>query len=293
MMFAAVEGGGTKFVCAVANEDGAIIEKTRIDTKEPDETLGEVVAFFRSFPEIRSLGIACFGPLDLNPSSPRWGSITSTPKLAWRNRSIATHLAESLAIPVAIDTDVNGSALGELHHGAGRGLSSLVYITVGTGIGGGLVVNGEPVHGLIHPEVGHMPVRAAAGDGFEGICPYHGNCLEGMASGPAIAARWGKSGAELEADHVGWDFEADYLAQAAATLSFLVSPERIIFGGGVMHARGLIDKLRVRCGEYIAGYLDHARLKSDLSDYIVLPALGDDAGIRGAIMLARRALEST
>ena len=241
---------------------------------------------------LAAIGIGSFGPLDLRTGSPTYGYITTTPKPGWRNADVVGPIREKLKLPVVFDTDVNAAALGEHRWGAGRGLDSLVYITVGTGIGGGAVIDGRPVHGASHPEMGHVLVpRDRAADPFDGICPYHGDCLEGLASGPAMAARWGMPAESLPEDHQAWRLEAEYLASAIANIMVTLSPERIVLGGGVMKQRHLFPMIRGRVVEILHGYGVPEEIVNAIDDYIVPPALGEDSGIAGAFALALSALE--
>lgn len=280
-MIAAIEAGGTKFVCALARPDGTIVARHRVPTTTPDSTFAQVRAFFAraaaDHGAVAGIGVASFGPLDLDPASPGFGAFTTTPKPGWSGARWPDALA-ALAAPLALDSDVNAAALGEWAHGAGRGCATVAYTTVGTGIGSGVVHHGEPLRGFSHYETGHLPTPRDPADGFAGICPYHGgNCLEGLAAGPAITARGG-AGAELI---------AGYLAHLAVTLVLTHMPERLVFGGGVMNTPGLLDALRRRTRERLAGYVP--RLDRDLAEVIVAPGLGDDAGIVGAVMLGRKA----
>ena len=239
-----VEGGGTKFVCAVGTGLDELATSTTVPTTDPEETLGRVAAFFADH-AIDALGVATFGPLDLDSTSPTYGHVVSTPKEAWSGADVAGFLHAALDVPIAIDTDVNGAAIGEGRWGAARGLDTFLYVTIGTGIGGGGLVNGKPMHGMAHPEMGHMRIPRHPDDDYPGRCPYHGDCLEGLAAGPAIAGRWGKPGEALGAetgDAVA--LEAFYLGTAMANLIVTVSPERIILGGGVMGMPGLLDATR-------------------------------------------------
>ena len=288
-LYGALEAGGTKMVLALMDEEGRKLEQVSIPTRTPEETMPEMIGFFRKRP-IRALGIGCFGPLDLNPASASYGSITATPKLAWRNYPILPVFREALGVPVGLDTDVNGAALAEARLGAAKGLENCLYLTVGTGIGGGVIIHGKPVHGLMHPEIGHIPVRPLPGDPMpEGCCPYHGACAEGMAAGPAIEKRWGVSAKNLPREHPAWALESGYLAElcAAAILSF--SPERIILGGGVMQQKFLIPMIRERTAALLNGYVAHPAVLSGLKDLITEPGLGTDSGILGAYLLAREA----
>lgn len=284
----AVEAGGTKVVCVVGDATGRIAERARIPTTGPDETLAAAVAFFADR-SIEALGIASFGPLELREGHPRHGWITATPKPGWRDVDLVGTLARALGVPVAIDTDVNGAALAEGALGAARGTSSHAYVTVGTGIGGGAVVDGRTLRGLVHPELGHVAVPRAAGDGFAGACPFHGDCLEGMASGPALAARFGApaerlAGGELDRA-VG--LAAWYLAAGLRSLVYVLAPERIVLGGGVAALPGLLPRLREQLRATLAGYPGLPEHETD--DFVVPAALGADAGPIGALLLAARA----
>ncbi len=295
-LYGGIEAGGTKFVCAVGRGPDDLRSTERFATTDPAATLGRAIAFFRRQQEhngrLEALGIASFGPVDLDPASPKWGYITSTPKPGWADTDLAGSIARALGLEprpgearVAFDTDVNGAALGEGRWGAARGLDTFVYVTVGTGIGGGGMAGGRLLHGLLHPEMGHMRVpHDHRADAFPGHCPFHRDCLEGLASGPAIAARWGKAAHELPSDHPAWDLEAEYLAAMAVNLTTVLSPQRIILGGGVMGQPQLLPRVRRRLRELLAGYL---RLPA-LDRYVVPPALGDRAGVLGALALARR-----
>lgn len=291
-----VEAGGTKFVCAVG-VPGELRAVDRLPTGEDAEaTLARVIDFFgqqRSrFGPIAALGIASFGPVDLDRTSPTWGHITTTPKKGWRHVDIAGRLGRALDVPVGFDTDVAGAAIAEHRWGAGRGVSDLVYVTVGTGIGGGVLVGGRPVHGLLHPEMGHMLLPRHADDfDFAGTCPFHGHrCLEGLASGPAIEARWATPGERLAADHVAWKIEAHYLGTFAANLVLTLSPQRLIFGGGVCKAPGLLERVRRQLVAALGGYVSAPAIERGAERFLIAPALGDDAGVIGALALAEQAL---
>jgi fructokinase len=281
MLYGAIEAGGTKFVCAVGNETGEIIEKVTIPTLTPDETMPQVLEFLRKY-DLNAIGIGSFGPVDLNAQSPTYGSITTTPKLAWRNYPLLNVIKDAFSVPVGFQTDVNAAALGELHFGAAKGLDSCLYLTVGTGIGGGAVVNGQVVQGLSHPEMGHIFVRRHPNDSYEGKCPYHSDCLEGLAAGPAIEARWGKKGHELKEQSEVWEIEAYYLAQALVQYILILSPQKMILGGGVMKQTQLFPLIRQHVQDLLNGYVELPNLES----YIVPPGLGDNAGITGALVLA-------
>ena len=287
-IYGAVEAGGTKFVCLIAEGPHKVYARVRFPTTQPEETLGRAVAFFQEAGiPLAAVGIGCFGPVDLHPSSPTYGHITSTPKPGWQNVNVVGYFQEALGVPVAFDTDVNAAALGEHLWGATQDVHTFIYITVGTGIGGGVMVNGRLVHGLMHPEMGHMRIpHPWDEDPFPGICPYHGDCLEGLAAGPAIAARWQQDPATLPAAHPAWDLEARYLGWAIANLVCTLSPERIVLGGGVMHQEHLFPKIRRVVQEVLAGYIQHPVLLTEMDRYIVPPGLGDNAGIFGALALA-------
>ncbi|MCP9223530.1 ROK family protein [Erythrobacter sp. LQ02-29] len=290
-LIAAIEAGGTKFVLAIAREDGTILARTRLDTGHPSVTLPACAEWFeRAAAEhgaIEAFGIASFGPIGIDPARPDYGTFLTTVKPGWQGASFPQALAR-FGVPMAIDTDVNGAALGEAMAGAGRGHNVVAYTTVGTGIGTGVVKDGRPTAGLSHYETGHLrPPRDRARDPFSGICTYHGDCCEGLASGPAIRARWSKDLSEL-ADPEATRLIADYLGHLAATIAQFHMPEVMIFGGGVMKAPGLIEDLREATRQSLAGYL--AYYHRDLADIVVAPELGDDAGITGAIALGRLAL---
>lgn len=285
MLLGAIEAGGTKFVCAIGTEKGEVLERISFATTDPEETLKKVVEFFWN-KKIEALGVGCFGPIDLDKNSKTYGYITSTPKPDWSNYDILGELKKYFDIPINFDTDVNGAALGEAKWGSAVGLNSLIYLTVGTGIGGGIYIDGNLVHGMTHPEAGHIFVGRAEGDKYKGKCPYHGDCLEGMASGPAIKERWGINAYELPKNHRAWDLEAHYLAQGLINYILIISPKKIILGGGVMKQKQLFPLIRKKVVERLNGYVSHKNILEDIDDYIVYPKLGDDAGICGALALA-------
>jgi fructokinase len=290
MLYGGVETGGTWCVCAVGSGPEAIIKSGQFHTTGPEETLARIAAFFAEGPAVEAVGIGSFGPVDVDRSSPTWGYVTTTPKPGWQHVAVASVVAERLDVPVAFDTDVNAAALGEHRWGAGQGASSVFYITVGTGIGGGLLIDGRPRHGLVHPEVGHIrvprdsdPDRAR----FRGICPVHGDCWEGVASGPAIAERCGGRPEELPDDHPIWRIEAEYLALGILSIVLIASPERVVVGGGVMDHPSLLEMIRERVKALLGGYLETPSLADGIEAYLVSPALGDRAGVLGAIALAQ------
>ncbi len=291
--YGALEAGGTKMVLAVFDENGTLTDRAVYPTLTPAETVPRMTEYFRRF-ALAALGIGSFGPLDLNHASPTYGYITATPKLAWRNYPLLPAFREVLKVPVGFDTDVNAAALAEARLGAARGLDNCLYVTIGTGVGGGLVIHGKPVHGLIHPEIGHVKVLVSPDDPMpEGNCPYHGTCLEGMAAGPAIEKRWGVPGYQLPPEHPAWALESEYLAQLCANAMCTFSPEKIILGGGVMQQAFLFPMIREKTCALLNGYLCHPAIDNGLVDYIVPPGLGTASGMTGAYLLAREAEEKS
>jgi fructokinase len=289
-MYGAIEAGGTKFVCAIGTGPGNL-ETVRIPTTSPAATMESALDFFtRRRAGLQAIGIASFGPVDLNPESWTYGYITSTPKSGWRNFDVAGAIRKTLNIPVGFDTDVNGAALGEARWGAARGLSDFLYLTVGTGIGGGAMVGGRVLHGLTHPEMGHIRVpHDRIADPFEGCCPYHKDCLEGLASGPAMEARWGKPAQELPPEHPAFALEARYLALGLATWVCTLSPQRIILGGGVMQQTSLFAMIRTELLQLLNGYIDAREITECADHYVVAPGLGSQSGVLGALALAEAA----
>lgn len=287
-MYGGIEAGGTKFVCAVGTGPDDLSDLARIETTTPEETLSRVVDFFQRQPaKLDAIGLASFGPIDLVSGSPTYGHILNTPKPGWSGADIAGTLRRALSLPVAVDTDVNAAALAEGRWGAARGLESFLYLTIGTGIGGGGMVDGRRIHGLNHPEMGHLLIpHSRARDPFPGVCPYHGDCLEGLASGTAMHGRWGRPAEELPPDHAAWDLEARYLALGLVNLTYVVAPIRFILGGGVMRQFRLFPLVRRHFRSFLEGYIQNAAVQTDLDTYIVPPGLGDRAGILGAIGLA-------
>lgn len=296
ILYGGIEAGGTKFVCAVGTRPEDIRAEIRFATTTPAENLSQCIAFFQEqaaqYAGLTAVGIASFGPVDPHPHSPTFGYITTTPKPGWANTDFAGVIGRALGVPVGFDTDVNGAALGEWRWGAAQGLDTFIYLTIGTGIGGGVMVNGRLLHGLIHPELGHIPLpHDWEADPFPGRCPYHGDCLEGMASGPAIADRWGQSGGDLPPDHPAWELEAHYLALALHSFICTLSPQRIIMGGGVMAQPQIFPLLRQKVQASLRGYVQHTAVLENIDSYIVPPALGGRAGVAGAIALAELASE--
>ena len=288
-LLGAIEAGGTKFVCAVGNENGEIIDRVSFPTEKPEETMINVIEFFKG-KEIEAMGVGSFGPIDPDKESVTYGYITNTPKPYWKNYDLIGELKKHFSVPLTFDTDVNGAALGEATWGAAKGLDSVIYLTVGTGIGGGIYSGGKLVHGLTHPETGHILVKRHPEDSYEGNCQFHGDCLEGMAAGPAIEKRWSKKGQELPEDHPAWEMEAYYLAQGLMNYILVVSPKKIILGGGVMKQKHILPLIRKKLQELLNGYVARKELLEEIDSYIVYPELGDNAGICGSIALAKKAL---
>lgn len=297
-IYGGIEAGGTKFVCAIGSGPDDILAEVRFPTTDPDETLGRAIDFFRQHmiktrQRLDGIGIGCFGPLDLNPGSADFGKITTTPKAGWRFTSVRDTIERGTATPVVMDTDVNTAALGEGFWGNARDLRDYVYMTIGTGIGGGLIAGGKPHHGLIHPEMGHVRIpHDRTADPFDGICPFHGDCFEGLASGPAIQARTQQSPETLPGYHPVWDLEAEYISQAAANLVCTLSPQRIILGGGVMQQAQLFPMIRLRVQHILNGYVNAPEILEAIDQFIVPPGLGQQAGVLGAIALARQSFST-
>lgn len=297
MLVGGIEGGGTKFVCAIGDTSGQVLHRERIPTTTPAETLRRSVEYFQAQQakrgeKLAAIGIASFGPVDLNPASPHYGFITRTPKSGWSFADVAGAVRRAFpGIPVGFDTDVNGAGLAEHRWGAARNWQTFVYITVGTGIGGGGMHEGRTLRGLIHPEMGHILLPIRPDDPLKrGVCPFHAYCFEGLASGPSIEARWGQRGETLPPDHPAWELEAHYLAHAIMDIMAVLSPEGFVLGGSVMHQRQLFPMIRGKLADLANAYFVHPRLET-YEDYIVPPGLGDDAGVCGGFALALGALE--
>jgi fructokinase len=293
-MFGAIEAGGTKFVCAVGTGATDLHSRIEFPTKSPRETLRQITEYFEiqmKREPLRAIGIASFGPVELNASSPQYGFITTTPKPGWQNVDLAGPIRRAIQVPVAFDTDTNAAALGEQRWGAAQGLDTFVYVTVGTGIGGGGLVRGQLMHGALHPEMGHMRIAHDwKADPFPGVCPFHGDCWEGLASGPAIEARWGMKAEFLLNDHHTWQLEAHYMALGVANLVCILSPQRIILGGGVMKQMGLFPLIRRNTLKFLNGYIQSDIIVKDIDSYVMPPALGENAGVVGALALAEDAV---
>lgn len=292
-IFGGIEAGGTKFVCAIGSGPDDLRQEIRFPTATPNESIAKAIEFFQAHGPLDAIGVASFGPIDPNPASKSYGYVTTTPKPHWANANFVGPLAAALNLPIGFDTDVNGAALAENRWGAAQGLDTFVYITVGTGIGGGAMVNGELLHGLMHAEMGHMLLpHDTERDPYPGWCPYHGNCLEGLANGPALEARWQVDPTTLPADHPAWALEAHYLALGVVNMITILSPQRVIMGGGVMDQAHLFPLVRAEVASLLNGYIQkdeimHGAEKED--GYIVPPKLGGQAGVLGAIALAERA----
>lgn len=290
-LFGGVEIGGTKVVCAIGDGQGRVLAEERFPTTDPQSTLAQVLSFLRergaSASGLTAIGVGSFGPIELRESSAYYGFIGRTPKPGWSGTDVVGALRREFSCPIGFDTDVNAAALAEHRWGAAGDVQSVVYVTVGTGIGGGALIGGTLIHGLMHPEIGHIHPRRHPRDmEFSGVCPFHGDCLEGLASGPAIVARSGARLEQLPADHAQWEIEADYLGQLCALLLMTLSPQRIVLGGGVMSQTQLLAPTRRQLQHWAAGYIDRTEVLSEVDRYVVSPALGDQAGVRGALALA-------
>ena len=294
-IFGGVEAGGTKFICATGDGSEKLCIMVEIPTREPESTIREAVGFFRSQSQagerLAGVGVGSFGPLELNTGAPDYGHILTTPKAGWNNLDIRGEFARALDLPVVIDTDVNAAVMGESQWGAARGLRHCLYVTVGTGIGVGSIIDGRILHGEFHPEMGHMliPISPDELEGFGGICPFHQSCVEGLASGAAIVSRWGSKLADLPQEHPAWRLEAQYLAVFLSNLTFALQPQRIVIGGGVMNET-LLSLIRGRLPVTLAGYRPSLATAESVADYLVLPALDGRAGVLGAIAMATQAL---
>jgi fructokinase len=287
-----IEAGGTKFVCAVADDRGRIINEAMFATTTYRQTTTTIIDFLTQQHKktpLSGIGISSFGPLDLSTTSPTYGHITSTPKKGWEYVDLVGPIKEAIPVPIGLDTDVNGAALAEHSWGAAQGLETFVYMTIGTGIGGGGIVNGKPLHGLLHPEMGHMAVpRDHEEDPFSGVCSFHGDCLEGLASGPAIKARWGMPGESLPPDHAAWELQAKYLGLGLANIIYILSPQRIVLGGGVMEQTHLYPMIRERVQGLLNNYVKAVELLTNIDQYIVPPELGHRTGVMGGIAMAQQ-----
>lgn len=291
MIIGGIEAGGTKFVCGIGNEKGEIFETISFPTEAPDITLERSIAFFKD-KGVEAIGVGSFGPINMDQKSPKYGFITTTPKPGWSDFDFLGTLNKEFRVPLGWDTDVNAAAFGEYHWGAARGLNSCVYFTIGTGIGMGALVEGKLVHGLVHPEAGHLYVRRHEKDHFKGICPYHGDCLEGMASGPAIGKRWNLKGHEISQDHPAWEVEAYYISQGVIGAILLMSPKKVILGGGVMNQEHLFPLIRKQVQQGLNQYVKAKEMILDIEHYIVPPKLESYAGLCGALALGFEAINN-
>lgn len=297
VLYGGIEGGGTKFVCAVGSSPEDIRTEIRFPTTTPDETMERAIRFFqeqeKETGKLSAVGFACFGPLDPNPASSAYGHILLTPKPGWANANVVGPLQKALNLPVGFDTDVNGAALAEARWGAARDCDPVLYLTIGTGIGGGALVNGELLHGLLHPEMGHIRIpHDPVADPFEGVCPFHADCFEGLAAGPALEKRWGRKAETLPEGHPAWDLEAHYIALALANFILSLSPQKIVLGGGVAQQAHMLPVIHKKVQALLNNYVQARLVKENIGDYIVFPALGGRAGVAGAIALAEQRLQS-
>lgn len=293
-IYGGVEAGGTKFSCILGSAPDHILSECTIRTTTPEETIPQVIEFFaKTTDHISAIGIGSFGPIDLNRSSRSFGYITNTPKPGWQKTDLIGTIGRALKVPIVFDTDTNVAALGEIKWGNATTLDHILYVTIGTGIGGGFIINGKPLHGLLHPEMGHMRIpHDWKQDPFPGACPFHGDCLEGLASGPAIHQRWGVPAESLPSNHLAWTLETQYIAAGLMNLICTLSPERIILGGGVMKRTELFKEIRIRMKELSNRYFDHIQLQDKIGEYVVPAKLGDRVGVLGALALATAAFDS-
>ena len=287
-MIGAIELGGTKCVCAVFEMDGTLIERLSVPTETPAESMPSMINFFKKYNGIKAFGFGSFGPIGANPNGKDYGFITNTPKLPWQHFDFLGAFKKEFDVPMAWTTDVNAAAYGEMKQGAARGVENCMYITIGTGVGAGVVVGGKIISGFAHPEAGHISLKRHPEDHYEGKCPFHLDCLEGMAAGPAIEARWGKKGIELSNELEVWNLEAYYIAQAIYNYYLILSTERFILGGGVMKQRQLFPMIR----EHLVALNNNYVTLPELEGFIVPPALEDNAGITGCYELAKELLEA-
>jgi fructokinase len=291
-LYGGIEAGGTKFVCAIGTGPEDLQNEVRFETTSPKETINRTLEYFKEQnlkEKLQAIGIGSFGPVELNMDSSNYGFITFTPKPGWSNINIYGLIKEELKIPVGFNTDVNAAALGEYEWGAGQGLNNFIYLTIGTGIGGGVIINGRLLHGLQHPEMGHICIpQDIKDDPYEGNCPFHKNCFEGLASGPAMKNRWGKSPEDLNKNHKAWDLEVQYISLALTNYICTLSPERIIIGGGIMEQKKLLPLILTSVKKMLNNYIHMEEITDNIEEYIVLPSLGKEAGILGALVLAKK-----
>jgi fructokinase len=288
--FGGIEAGGTKFNCAIGTGPENIIAEVQVPTTTPEETLSNTILFFREYQsqvDLTAIGIASFGPVDLKENSPTYGYITDSPKPDWSQTPFVNRIQNSLLLPVGFDTDVNGALLGEHRWGAAKGYRDVIYLTIGTGIGGGAIVNGQLVHGHVHPEMGHILLPVRRDDPYPGGCPFHKNCFEGLANGPSLEERWGIKAETIPEDHPAWELEAHYIAAALHTLICTFSPKRIILGGGVMSQAHLFPMIQKKTGDSLNNYIQTKQITNNIDQYIVYPTLGGKAGVIGALEIAK------
>ncbi|MDR4435223.1 ROK family protein [Bacillus tequilensis] len=290
-MLGGIEAGGTKFVCAAGKEDGTIIDRIEIPTTMPEETIEKVIQYFRQF-SLQAIGIGSFGPVDTDKTSRTYGTIMATPKAGWRHFPFLQTIKNKMKIPVGFSTDVNAAALGEFLFGGAQDLDSCLYITIGTGIGAGAIIEGRLLQGLSHPEMGHIYIRRHPDDTYQGKCPYHKDCFEGLASGPAIEARWGKKAADLSAINQVWELEGYYIAQALVQYILILAPKKIILGGGVMNQKQVFPYIYQYVPKMMNSYLNFSELSDSIRSYIIPPLLDRNAGIIGTLVLADQALKA-
>lgn len=293
-LYGGIEAGGTKWVCIVSDGPDHTLAHVNFPTTKPDETLARAVDFFREYAkDLAAIGIGTFGPIDVNPQSPTWGYITTTPKPFWQHADVAGAIKQAFNLPVGFDTDVNAAALGEYRWGAAQGLDTFAYLTLGTGIGAGIMANGALVHGLLHPEFGHVMLpHDRERDPFAGACPFHGDCFEGLAAGPALEKRWGQRAETFAPDHPAWELEAHYIALALSNLTYTLAPQRIILGGGVMQQPQMFPLVRAEMQRLINGYLNVPQIMHNMDSFVVPPGLGTRSGALGAIALAQLAAQA-
>ena len=290
-LLGALKIGDTRMVCATGYEDGTIVSRGEIPTTTPEETIPAISQWFVN-KGVSAMGIGTFGPIPLDASSPDFGKITKTKNPAWQGYDLLGTLKSTLGVPCGCDTDVNAACLGEASYGCAQGLSNVVFLTIDTGVGAGVMIDGNLLHGMLHPEAGHVPVTPDPRDPLanDGACPYHGSCLEGYLALPAIAKRWdGKEPGEVADDDEAMDLLAGYLAQGLATYVLCYSPERIVIGGEVADTTPIVELARPKVSELIGNFLDTPEL-SDLDSYVMKSELDGDATIKGCLALANRVL---
>lgn len=290
-LLGSIEAGGTKINCAVGNKEGTVLKQVQFATTTPEENVSQIINFF-THNKVNAIGIGCFGPVNVDKKSLEYGSLLDTPKKAWRFYPLLQTLKKELDVPMLIHSDVTISALGETHSGGGQGDDLVLYVTIGTGVGGGITINGGLSDSPRHPEMGHVTLQRIAGDEMESVCPFHENCFEGLAAGPALEKRWAKKGIDLDSSHPAWEIEADYIAQGLVQMIVILAPDRVIVGGGVMKQNHLLKSIREKVKDKLGGYTYYESLK-DMNELIITPKLGDDSGLVGGLLLAQQSLDST